>query len=46
MNNIVLLGCLFSKLPGLFVDSPSAIVVIFYRVGKHSETILEPIRRT
>jgi hypothetical protein len=32
MNNIVLLGCLFSKLPRLFVDFPSAIFVIFYRV--------------
>ena len=31
MNNIVQLGCLFSKLPRLFVDCSSVIVIIFYR---------------
>jgi hypothetical protein len=31
-NNIVQLGCLFSKLPKLFVNFLSAIVGIFYRV--------------
>ncbi len=31
MNNIVQLGCLISKLPRLFVNFLSAIVVIFYR---------------
>ncbi len=28
------LGCLFSKLPRLFVNFPSSIVVIFYRVNR------------
>ncbi len=32
MNSIVQLGCLFSKLPRLFVDFTSAIVDIFYPV--------------
>ena len=32
MNNIVQLGCLFSKLPRLFVNFLSAIVSIFYCV--------------
>ncbi len=31
MNNIVQLGCLFSKLPRFFVNFSSAIVDIFYR---------------
>ncbi len=31
MNNIGQLSCLFSKLPRLFVNFPSLIVVIFYR---------------
>ncbi len=31
MNNIVHLGCLFSKLPRIFVNFSSAIVSIFYR---------------
>jgi hypothetical protein len=30
MYNIVQLGCLFSKLPRLFINFSSAIVVIFY----------------
>jgi hypothetical protein len=32
MNNIVQLGCLFSKLPRLFVNFLSMLVSIFYRV--------------
>ncbi len=33
MNNVVQLDCLLSKLPRLFVDFLSAIVIIFYRVS-------------
>jgi hypothetical protein len=33
MNNIVQLGCLFSKLPILFVDFPSMIVIIFTKIA-------------
>ncbi len=43
MNNIVQLGCLFSKLPRLFVNFPSGIVVIFYR-DPYLDILIVPLR--
>jgi hypothetical protein len=40
MNNIVQLGCLFSKLPSLFVNFPSAIVGVFHREWQKVQRIM------
>ncbi len=43
MNNIVQLGCLFSKFPRLFVDFLSTIISIFYRVVKNEKSLVNLI---